>query len=183
MYWTARILLSVMFAIFGLAILALVWDARSRRKKKDGESRTVILSAVYPALGIPVAAFFLFMGFLYTFAADLPELIFSWIPFYLLGLAQITAYFNCRITYNRDAFTVGRFFSGRRRYAYTDITEIRVGLFGKKLYMGRRRADVDGLYIGADEFLRFADERVQAAVGRPIPVIEKKKGKSGKGMP
>ena len=180
MYWTARILLSVMFAIFGLAILALVRDARSRRKKKGGESRTVILSAVYPALGIPVAAIFLLMGYGYTFTAGAPELIFSCIPFYLFGLALIIGYFNCRIAYDRDAFTVGLFFGGRRRYAYTDVTEIRVSRFGRKLYMGRRHTDLDGLHVGADEFLRFADERVQAAAGRPIPVIENRKGKSGK---
>ncbi len=94
--------------------------------------------------------------------------------FCMLSCTLIAAYFNCRITYDRESFTHKNFFGISRTYTYEQITGIYGDIKDVKMHVGEKKIRIDQMATGKSEFVAYAQFRYECIYGCPIPQAENK---------
>lgn len=76
--------------------------------------------------------------------------------FALLALGLVVAYFTCRVSYDRDGFTVSNLLGIKRRWSYLDIECIQYMGKDIRIHVGGRTVRIDAMMMGVSGFLARA---------------------------
>lgn len=129
------------------------------KRPKKAKGRTVYLPKLIAVVGVFGSVFFLIPTLITAFSDEPIWLPISFFLFFLLCVALIVAFLNCRITYDDNGFTVKNFFGRKQRYTYRQITAIQGGVPKGDLCIGKRKIRIDESAVGRIDFIRFADRQ------------------------
>lgn len=97
---------------------------------------------------------------------------------FLLGGDIILGYFNCRVAYREEDFTVRSFWGVKRTYTYDQITGIQGTAKSRtiRLHVGGKVVKLEDFAVGREQFLSFAKKQYRKGHnGEAIPVLPPKK--------
>ena len=97
---------------------------------------------------------------------------------FLLGGDIILGYFNCRVAYREEDFTVRNFWGVKRTYTYDQITGIQGTAKSRtiRLHVGGKVVKVEDFAVGREQVLSFAKKQYHKGHnGEAIPVLPPKK--------
>jgi len=135
-------------------------------RSKKGEKGKVYLPIFFLLLGAIVAGGLLITTIV-SVASDEPIWVcLGYALFSLLGFSLVTAFINCRITYDEDSFTTKNFWGMKRHFTYDQVTAIKEDVHGTYIYIGKKRVAVDGYAIGGIEFIQFVKQKYRSLHGR-----------------
>ena len=100
----------------------------------------------------------------------------QWSP--RLGGDIILGYFNCRVAYREEDFTVRNFWGVKRTYIYDQITGIQGTAKSRtiRLHVGGKVVKLEDFAVGREQFLSFAKKQYRKGHnGEAIPVLPPKK--------
>ena len=135
-----RIALKILcYAIIPLIVGAIISVLKKSKPKESKNDSVVYLNKFLPIIGVICSAFFLVPAFIALYSDESIWIPICFLIFVLLGVTLIIAYFNCRIYYNEEEFTVKYFIGIKRTFTYDQITGIRKEMHEDYLYMGKHR--------------------------------------------
>ncbi len=171
-----RIALKVLcYAIIPLIVSAVISVLKKSKLEKPKNEGVVYLNKALPVIGAVCSAFFLIPTFITLYSDESIWMPICFLLFVLLGVVLIVAYFNCRIYYNEEEFTVKYFIGITRTFTYDQITGLRKEMHEDYLYMGKHRAMIDEFSVGSYEFLNLAQRKYRHNNnGKYIPTVLKK---------
>lgn len=144
--------------------------------QKQGEKGKVYLPKFILIIGCIGTAFFLALSILMFFTDEPWWMALGFLPFSFLGATLIIAFYNCRISYDENEFTVKNFWGAKKTYTYEQVTGIREGMNDTYLYIGKRRVLVELLSVGGMQFIMFVGKKYRLLHGgRNIPEVKKDK--------
>ena len=163
------------YAIITLIVGAIISVLKKSKPKESKNECVVYLSKFLPIVGAICSAFFLVPAFITLYSDESIWLLICFFFFVLFVTILIIAYFNCRIYYNEEEFTVKYFIGIKRTFTYDQITGLRKEMHETYLYMGKHRAMIDEFSVGSYEFLNLAQRKYrQNNNGKYIPTVLKK---------
>ncbi len=90
----------------------------------------------------------------------------------LLCIILILRYLVWRITYDETEFTVRNIFGISHTYRYSEITEMEQGVQASKLWIGKKRIELEGISLEAMHFFFFAQQQYEKLTGNPAGIPE-----------
>lgn len=134
------------------------------------ECGVVILPKVILYVGVIASSFFIILVVASWMTGDRqwPTAVFA--LFALLALSLVAAYFNCRVSYDRDGFTVSNILGIKRHWSYLDIECIQYMGKDIRIHVGGRIERIDAMMMGVSGFLARARKVYRTKNnGRAIP--------------
>jgi len=145
-------------------------------KPREGKPGLVKMSPAMLVIGIACSALFLIPGLIVPLATGDWSMSWFFLAMVFLSSTLIIAYFNCRIWYDEDSFTVRFFLGYRKTFSYAEIESLNKSPQNEKLKVRGCTVRVGELPVGKREFLAFARKRYRIAHGgKAIPVAPKPK--------
>lgn len=161
-------------------LFLVVWGVLALlRRPREAKDQTVVWSKgmlVIGLLGCGLGLLLALWGFLDNGPPGVIALCLG--ASFLLGGDIILGYFNCRVAYREEDFTVRNFWGVKRTYTYDQITG-RQGTAKSRtirLHVGGKVVKLEDFAVGREQFLSFAKKQYRKRHnGDAIPVLAPKK--------
>ncbi len=88
-----------------------------------------------------------------------------WGLFMLLDIILVLRYLLWRITYDETAFTVRNMFGVSRTYRYSQITAMEQGVQETKIWLGRKKVELESFSLEGMQFFFFAQQQYEKLSG------------------
>lgn len=158
----------------------MVWGVLALlRRPREAKDQTVVWSKgmlVIGLLGCGLGLLLALWGFLDNGPLGVIALCLG--ASFLLGGDIILGYFNCRVAYREEGFTVRNFWGVKRAYTYDQITGIQGTSKSRtiRLHVGGKVVKLEDFAVGREQFLSFAKKQYRKGHnGEAIPVLPPKK--------
>ena len=158
----------------------MVWGVLALlRRPREAKDQTVVWSKgmlVIGLLGCGLGLLLALWGFLDNGPLGVIALCLG--ASFLLGGDIILGYFNCRVAYREEGFTVRNFWGVKRAYTYDQITGIQGTSKSRtiRLHVGGKVVKLEDFTVGREQFLAFAKKQYRKGHnGEAIPVLPPKK--------
>lgn len=163
-----------------LLLFLVVWGVLALlRRPREAKDQTVVWSKgmlVIGLLGCGLGLLLALWGFLDNGPPGVIALCLG--ASFLLGGDIILGYFNCRVAYREEDFTVRNFWGVKRTYTYDQITGIQGTAKSRtiRLHVGGKVVKLEDFAVGREQFLSFAKKQYRKGHnGEAIPVLPPKK--------
>lgn len=163
-----------------LLLFLVVWGVLALlRRPREAKDQTVVWSKgmlVIGLLGCGLGLLLALWGFLDNGPLGVIALCLG--ASFLLGGDIILGYFNCRVAYREEGFTVRNFWGVKRAYTYDQITGIQGTSKSRtiRLHVGGKVVKLEDFTVRREQFLAFAKKQYRKGHnGEAIPVLPPKK--------
>lgn len=167
---------AISIPLIGLVVGGVMALLRRPRKAKG---QTVVWSKGMLVIGLLGCGLWLLLALWGGVDNDAPGVVvLCLVVSFFLGGDIILGYFNCRVAYREEGFTVRNFWGVKRAYTYDQITGIQGTSKSRtiRLHVGGKVVKLEDFTVGREQFLAFAKKQYRKGHnGEAIPVLPPKK--------
>lgn len=167
---------AISIPLIGLVVGGVMALLRRPRKAKG---QTVVWSKGMLVIGLLGCGLWLLLALWGGVDNDAPGVVvLCLVVSFFLGGDIILGYFNCRVAYREEGFTVRNFWGVKRTYTYDQITGIQGTAKSRtiRLHVGGKVVKLEDFAVGREQFLSFAKKQYRKGHnGGAIPVLPPKK--------
>ena len=163
-----------------LLLFLVVWGVLALlRRPRKAKGQTVVWSKGMLVIGLLGCGLWLLLALWGGVDNDAPGVVvLCLVVSFFLGGDIILGYFNCRVAYREEGFTVRNFWGVKRAYTYDQITGIQGTSKSRtiRLHVGGKVVKLEDFTVGREQFLAFAKKQYRKGHnGEAIPVLPPKK--------